>query len=55
MKKVKSPEKSGLSIKGARETIENETKVQKGGFLAMLLGILGADLLGGLLADKQCM
>ena len=32
MKKVKSPEKSGLLIKGISETIKNEAKEQKGGF-----------------------
>ena len=31
------------------ETIPNEAKEQKGGFLSMLLGTLGASLLGNLL------
>ena len=33
------------------KTIENETE-QKGGFLSMLLGTLGASLLGNLLTGK---
>ena len=39
-------------MKGVTKTIENETKEQKGGFLSMLLGTLGASLLGNLLAGK---
>ena len=38
MKTVKFLEESGLLIKGINETIKNETKKQKGGFLSMLLG-----------------
>ena len=38
MKIVKSLEDSGLLIKGVSETIKNEAKEQKGGFLSMLLG-----------------
>ena len=34
------------------KTIKNETKEQKGGFLSMLLGTLGASLLGNLLTRK---
>ena len=41
MKIVKSLEESGLLIKGISETIKNEGKEQKGGFLNMLLCILG--------------
>ena len=37
MKMVKSLEDSGLLIKGISETIKNEAKEQKGGFLGMLL------------------
>ena len=47
---VKSLEDSGLLLKGVSETIENESKEQKGGFLSMLLGTLGASLLGNILA-----
>ena len=32
---------------------KNETKKQKGGFLGMLLGTLGASLLGHMLAEKE--
>ena len=39
-------------LKGVTKTIENETKEQKGGFLSMLLGTLGAILLGHLLIGK---
>ena len=35
------------------KTIKNETKKQKGGFLSMLLGTLGASLLGNLLRGKR--
>ena len=53
MKIVKSFEESGLLITSVRETIENEAKEQKGGFLGMLLGSLGASLLGNLLTGKS--
>ena len=43
---------SGLLIKGVSETIKYEAKKQKGGFLGMLLGTLGAKLLGNLLTGK---
>ena len=52
IKIVKPPEESGLLIKGVKETIKNETKKQKGGFLRMSLGTLGASILGNLLAGK---
>ena len=53
MKIVKSFEKSGLLTKGNSETINNEAKEQKGGFFGMLLGTLGASLLGNLLTDRK--
>ena len=34
------------------ETVKNEVKEQKGGFLGMLLGTLGASLLGNLLTRR---
>ena len=46
---VKFLEDSGLLLKGVSETIQNEAKGQKGGFLSMLLGTLGAGLLGNIL------
>ena len=52
IKIVKSLEDSGLLLKGVTETVQNEVKEQKGGFLSMLLGILGASLLGNLLTDQ---
>ena len=39
-------------LKGVTKTIENETKEQKGGFLSILLGTLGACLLGNLLTGN---
>ena len=45
-------ENSGILLKGVTKTIENETKEQRGGFLSMLLGTLGASLLGNLLSGK---
>ena len=52
IKIVKSLEESGLLIKGLSETIKNEAKEQTGGFIVMLLGTLGASLLGNLLTGK---
>ena len=49
---VKSLVDSGLLLKVVSETIQNEAKEQKGGFLSMLLGTLGASLLGNILAGK---
>ena len=44
---------SKILLKGVTKTIKNEIKEQKGGFLSMLLGTLGASLLGNLLAGKE--
>ena len=49
---VKSLEDSGLLLKGITETVQNEIKEQKGGFLSVLLGTLGASLLANLLTGK---
>ena len=49
---VKSLEESALLIKTVSETIKNEAKEQIGGFLRILLGTLGASLLGNLLTGK---
>ena len=43
---VKYLEDSGLLLKGVSETVQNEAREQKEGFLSMLLGTLGASLLG---------
>ena len=53
MKIIKSLEESGLLIKGMSKKIKNEAKEQKGGFLSMLVGTLGASLLGNLLPGKD--
>ena len=50
---VKSLEDSGLLLKGITESVQNEIKEQKGGFLSMLLDKLGASLLGNLLTGKD--
>ena len=52
LKIVKSLEDSGLLLEGVSETIKYEDKEQKGGFHSMLLGTLGASLLGKMLAAK---
>ena len=53
MKIIEALEKSGILLKGVTKTIENETKEQRGGFLSMLLGTLGASLLGNLLTGGK--
>ena len=40
-------------LKRVTKRIKNKTKEQKGGFLNMLLGTLGASLLGNMLAGKR--
>ena len=52
MKIVQALEDSNILLTGVTKTIKNETKEQKGGFLSMLLGTLGAGLLGNLFAGK---
>ena len=49
---VKSLENSGVLLNGITETVKNEVKEQKYGFLSMLLGTLGASLLGDLLTKN---
>ena len=49
MKIVQALEDSNILLKGVTKTIKKETKEQKGGFLSMLLGTLGASLLDDLL------
>ena len=48
IKVVQALENSNILLKGVTKTIKNETKEQKVGFLSMLLGTLGASLLGNL-------
>ena len=50
LKIVKSLENSAVLLKGVSETIQHEAKAQIGGFLSMLLGTLGASLLGDILS-----
>ena len=49
---IQELEDSNILLKGVTETVKNETKEQKRGFLSMLLGTLGASLLGNLLTGK---
>ena len=52
LKIVKSLEDSGILLDGITETVKNEVKEQKGRFLSVLLGFLGASLLGHLLTKN---
>ena len=52
LKIVKSLEDSGVLLKGVSDTIQNEAKEQRGGFLNMLLDTLRASLLGHLLTKN---
>ena len=53
MKIIEALENSDILLKEVSRTIENETKEQRGGFLSMLLGALGASLLGNLLTGGK--
>ena len=53
MKIIMSLEESGLLIKGVSKPINNEAKKQKGRLLGILLGTLGASLLGNVLTGKS--
>ena len=53
IKIIKALENSGILLKGVSKTIKTETKEQRGGFLSMLLGTLGASLLGNLLTGGK--
>ena len=52
LKIVKSIEDNGILLNGITETVKNEVKEQKDGFISMLLGSLGASLLGDLLTKN---
>ena len=52
MKIVQDLEDSDILLKGVTKTIKNETKEQKERFLSILLGTLGASLLGNILPGK---
>ena len=53
MKIIQPLKNSNILLKGVAKIINNETKEQKGGFLSMSLGTLGASLLGNLLTGKR--
>ena len=53
MKIIEALENSGILLKGVNKTNKSETKEQRGGFLSMLLGTLGASLLGNLLTGGK--
>ena len=52
IKIAKSLEDSRLLLKGVTETVQNEVQEQKGGFISMLLGTLGVNLLQNILSGK---
>ena len=52
IKIIRTLEEHDILLKGTSKTIKNETKEQRGGFLSMLLGTLGASLLGNLLTGR---
>ena len=52
MKIVQSLEDSNILFKGVTKTIQNGAKEETCSFLSMLLGTLGASLLGNLLSGK---
>ena len=53
LKIVKSLEDSGILLDGITETVKDEVKEQKGGFLSMLLGTLASNLLSDMLLSKK--
>ena len=53
MEIIKALENSGILLNGVSKTIKKETKEQRGGFLSMLLGTLGASLLGNILTGGK--
>ena len=52
MQIIQALEDSGILLKDVTRSVATQTKEQKGGFLSMLLGTLGASLLGNLLSGK---
>ena len=55
MRIIKSLEDAVSLITGVSGTNENEAREQKGGFLAIFFGTLGARLLGNLFTEKGVM
>ena len=52
IKIVQALEDPNILLKGVSKKIKNESKEQKGRFLSLLLGTLGASLLGNLFSGK---
>ena len=52
MKIIQALQDSNILLKGVTKTTKIKTKEQKGGFLCMLLGTLGASLLWNMLAGE---
>ena len=52
IKIIAALEEHDILLEGTNKTIKNEIKKQEGVFLSMLLGTLGASLLGNLLTGK---
>ena len=50
---IKLRDNLGVLIDGVNETVKHEIKRQEGGFLRMLLGTLGASILGNMLTGKS--
>ena len=55
MKIVESLEEFRFMVERISETIKTKAKLQEGGFLSMLLGILSASLLWNLFTGKEVM
>ena len=53
MQIIQALEDKGIIVPGTTETVSEEVQEQRGGFLGMLLGTLGASLLGNLLTGSR--
>ena len=53
MEIIKALEDKGIVVQGTTETVSDEINGQRGGFLGMLLGTLGASLLGNMLSGAK--
>ena len=52
MQIIQALEDSGILLKGVTRSVATQTKEQKGGFLSMLLGTLGASSIGNLSSGR---
>ena len=52
LKVIKSLENSGILYHGITETVKDEVKEQKGGFLSTLLSVVASALLSSMLSGK---